>query len=188
MRPLDVAPLPGAPTPASIAGWWIVDARFVPPMDEPTMKPGSAYLFASDAMQLVFGDATDKRKIVSTTATGDALRLGIEGADLLITRRNGGIAVQQADDSTKIPLRRATPEEVARIEAAEKKRGKMLDRACEKAMECCMAARAKGVAKELDCQPLTGPPDLSMCIAAIQVFKNKAATGKVVIPECLPDK
>lgn len=185
---LDLTPLPGAPAVADIAGWWIVDERFQAPMDEPAMRPGSAWFFSDQVLRLVFGDATDRRKIERVTTTNDALRISVEGSEWLVTRRTGGIAAAQVDDGTRIPLRRATKDEVAAIEAADKKRGRMLDRACEKAMECCMAARAKGVAKEKDCVPLTGPPDLSMCIQAIQVFKNKASKANVTLPECLPDK
>lgn len=139
-------------------------------------------------MRLLVGDANDRRAITSTKAAGDELRLGIEGGELLITRRRNGIALRNADETTRVPLRRATAAEVKAIEAADSKRGRMLERACEKALECCQAALAKGIAKQGDCTPLLGKPEMGMCISAIAVFKNKAATANVTIPECLPDK
>jgi hypothetical protein len=186
--PLDTTPLKGAPTTDSIAGWWIVETGFVSPNDEPGHKPGHAWWFARDAMRLVFGDATDRRPITGTQPEGDALRLEIEGDDLLVTRRANGIAVRFDQDELKIPLRRASAAEVSAIDALDKKKQKMLDRACEKALECCTAARGKGVAKDNDCTPLLGLPDMAVCIQAITVFKNKAAAAKIVIPECMPDK
>ncbi len=186
--PLDTTPLRGAPAPQAIAGWWIVEATFQPPNDEPGHMPGHAWWFSPDALRLVFGDASDRRPIPKTRVDGDALRLGVEGGEIEITRRARGLAVRLAGDEHRIPLRRATAAEVAAIDALDKKKQKMLDRACEKALECCTAARGKGVAKDNDCTPLLGLPDMATCIQAITVFKNKAATAKITIPECLPDK
>lgn len=185
---LDTTPLRGAPAAQAISGWWIVEAGFQSPSDEPGHKPGHAWWFAADAMRLVFGDASDRREVKGARADGDALRLEVEGADLLITRRARGIALQLEGDDVRIPLRRASAAEVAAIDALDKKKQKMLDRACEKALECCTAARGKGVAKDNDCTPLLGLPDMATCIQAITVFKNKAATAKLTIPECMPDK
>jgi hypothetical protein len=64
----------------------------------------------------------------------------------------------------------------------------MLERACEKALECCTAARGLGIAKENECQPLLGKPDMATCIQAVAVLKNKAIAAHQTIKECLPDK
>lgn len=187
---LDTTTLPGAPTPATIAGWWVVEPSFLSPNDEPGHRGGHAWWFGPDAMKLVFGDADDRRAITATKADGDALRVEIDGADLWIRRRRAGISieVEGQGQSHRIPLRRATPGEIGRLEALEKKKQRMVERACEKAYQCCTAAVAKKVAKDDDCRPLLGPPDLARCIQAITIFKNKAATGNVTIAECLPDK
>lgn len=188
VSPLDTTPLKGAPSAESIAGWWVVEPTFTSLNDEPGHKPGHAWSFAPDAMRLVFGDATDRRPVAAMKTEGDALRLDVEGADLLITRRAQGIAVRFDEEDLRIPLRRASAAEVSAIDALDKKKQKMLDRACVKALECCTAARGKGVAKDNDCTPLLGLPDMATCIQAITVYKNKAATAKITIPECMPDK
>jgi len=185
---LDTTPLKGAPTLSSIAGWWVVATGYQPGNDDPGSKPGSAWWFGPDSMRLAFGDANDKRPIQRTINEGDALRLEVEGDDILVTRRRDGIAIRTVAESAPVPLRRATVAEVQGIDALDKKRGRMLERACEKALECCTAARGLGIAKPNDCEPLLGKPDLGMCIQAVAVFKNKAAAAHQTIPECLPDK
>jgi len=184
---LDTTPLPGAPTLGAIAGWWIV-AEGHPGTEDPGTRPGDAWWFGPDAMRLLVGDANDRRPITATKVEGDELRLDVEGDDLMMTRRRGGIALRFSDETTRIPLRRAKTDEVRAIEAADAKRGRMLERACEKALECCQAALAKGIGKDGDCKPLLGAPDLGMCIQAVTVFKTKAAKANITLPECLPDK
>lgn len=185
---LDTTPLPGAPTPQSIEGWWLVEPTYKPVEDEPGNRPGNAWQFTATETRLVFGDATDRRTINSSKVEGDALRLVLDGPALLLTRRKAGLALRVENGEASIPLRRATATEVAAIDAADKKRQKMLERACTKAYDCCVAARAKSLAKENDCVPLLGPPDLLRCIQAITTFKGRAATANITIPECLPDK
>jgi hypothetical protein len=195
---LDTTPLAVAPSLADIAGFWIVESAFRAPLadppqpggasDDPGSRPGSAWWFGPDAIRLVFGDASDRRPITAVKVEGNTLRIEIEGSDLLVTGRRAGIAVRSDNEETRVPLRRATQKEIAAIEKADARRGKMLERACEKALECCVAARGKGLATEVDCKPLLGPPDLQLCIQAITVFKNKAAAAKITIAECLPDK
>jgi hypothetical protein len=183
--PLDTSQL----TLASIAGWWIVEAGFKPPADEPGRQPGHAWYFTPDTLRLVFGDASDKRRIEKSVVEIESLQIVTEGATLRIMRRPNGLFVQSTDDDVRVPLRRATQPEIAAIEAADKKRNKMIGRACEKALECCLAARDKQIAKPNDCDPLmTSIPDMQTCIQAIVVFKNKMNVAKVVLPECLPDK
>jgi hypothetical protein len=185
---LDTTPLKGAPTLTTLAGWWIVAEGHKPGNNDPGSQPGSAWWFGPDAIRLLVGDANDRRPITATKIEGDALRLEVEGADLLITRRAEGVALRTDDEGTPVPLRRATIAQVKAFDAADKKRGRMLERACEKALECCNAALAKGIAKDGDCLPLLGKPELGMCIQAVAVYKNKAATAQQTIPECLPDK
>jgi len=185
---LDTAPLPGPPTLATIAGWWVVEAGFVAPNADPGARAGSAWWFGPDSMRLLFGDSNDKRPIQKTTTEGDALRIEIEGSALVITRRTYGLGLKLEDDSTRVPLRPATPNEVRQLDALDKKRAKMLERACEKALQCCLAAQKKHVAKDNDCQPLMATSDLETCIAAVALYKRKAGEANVVVPECLPDK
>jgi hypothetical protein len=106
----------------------------------------------------------------------------------VITRRSLGLAVQLEGESTRIPLRPATANEVRQLDALDAKRAKMLARACEKALECCLAAQKKHVAKDNDCQPLMATSDLDTCVSAIALYKRKAVAAGVEVPECLPDK
>lgn len=185
---LDTTPLPGAPTIVSIGGWWVVEIGFVAPNDDPGARPGSAWFFAPDALRLIFGDSHDRRPIQKLSTLGDTLRIEVEGAPLLISRRKLGLVLQFEGEAIRVPLRPATPNELKQLERIDDKRAKMLDRACEKALACCNAAQAKHVAKDNDCQPLMATSDLDTCIAAIALYKRKAVEAKVVIPECLPDK
>lgn len=185
---LDTATLPGAPTVASIGGWWVVETGFVAPNDDPGARPGSAWFFGPDALRLIFGDSHDRRPILKLSTVGDALRVEVEGAPLLVYRRKLGLVLQFEGEAIRVPLRPATPGELEQLKRIDDKRAKMLDRACEKALSCCNAARTKHVAKDNDCQPLMATSDLDTCIAAIALYKRKAAEAKVLIPECLPDK
>lgn len=185
---LDTTALPGAPTIVTIGGWWVVETDFIAPNDDPGARPGSAWWFGPDSLRLIFGDSHDKRKVQKLSTEGNALRIEIDGNALLITRRKLGLVMQTEGESLRVPLRPATPNEVKQLDAIDAKRAKMLDRACEKALQCCTAAQAKHVAKDNDCQPLMATSDLDTCIAAIALYKRKAAEAKVVIPECLPDK
>lgn len=185
---LDTTPIPGAPAPAALAGWWVVEAGYAGPTDDPGARAGTAWWFSGATMRVLFGDASDTRPITKTSVDGDALRLDVEGSDVFVTRRRGGVAVRMQDEPARIPLRRATPGETQRLDAIVAKREKMVERACAKALECCQAALAKSVAKEGDCKPLLVPNDLETCIRAIDVFKRKAATANVIVKECLPDR
>ncbi|MBI2392179.1 MAG: hypothetical protein HYV09_21505 [Deltaproteobacteria bacterium] len=187
-RRLDTTPIPGPPAPAAIAGWWVVEAGYAGPTDDPGSRAGAAWWFSGSTLRLLVGDASDSRAITKTTVDGDALRLDVEGSDVFVTRRRGGVAVRMEDEPARIPLRPATPGETQRLEAIVKKREKMAERACEKALACCQAALAKNVAKEGDCKPLLVATDLETCIRAIDVFKRKAATANVIVKECLPDR
>lgn len=186
---LDVSVLPGAPTLASIVGFWVVPQGFVPASEEPGATAGSGYWFASDTVRLFWGDdASDRRAIAKSEAKGDVLHVELEGSELLVTRRNGGIAVRTGEDDAPVPLRRATDEEARAFEKREARAAAMLGRACEKALECCIAAKAKTLANEDDCKALMGPPEMMRCIRAIDLFKRKSIAAGGALPECLPDK
>lgn len=185
---LDVTPLPGAPSLASISGWWVVETTFKAPGDDPGARPGSAWWFGPGALRLIFGDSHDKRPILKSVTEGDTLRIEVEGSGLELRRRALGLTLKFDDEPAVIPLRPATPNELKQLDALDKKRAKMFERACEKALHCCVAAQKKHVAKDNDCQPLMATTDLDTCIAAVALYKRKAGEANVVIPECLPDQ
>jgi hypothetical protein len=172
-----------------VRGWWIVGpGGSAGEPHEPTRREGTAWFFSDDMLRAVWLDGNDRRVITSMSSSAAVLKLAFDGGAVLLAATADGLTLRTDEDDPAVRLRRATAAEIKDIERRVGKQEKMNERACQKAMECCQAARKNGLATAEDCNALIGVPEMERCIRAVVMFKQKAADAKVVIAECLPDK